>query len=463
MAKTLTNGNLTIEYNKGFFERDYYQYSNQIDDEITDKKKAQTFHQELEQLKQLGKDIVNGKYGDIFSYLPLTKKGKFSKTGSIVLATSKIKFWDGYASHTVCLTIQPMVEYQKAFSYAVDDSNAYLAIEGMTGTRRTPPVFDENLIPRNPNTVVKHTYLSNTELIPGHMYEDEKGKQYIYLGNLLVDSFVTDKPLTKKEFAESEYPIRSQINFHYGEMLLQKKVKSQIAFIVKKKHNGMLKTAKTISDIFQYMAETNDWSKKVLVKNIFVKDCGQVVDDTVNSFYNGENKGGYQVCYTVQPYVEAQNLKFLARNGLEVGHIYTDFIGNKYLYFGECIWFYNDSSDDYDEKAYYKSDFFNQQKAYFNNPINRRVYAIKIPTYLESDILNCKTFTDVLNLLFDLNLMYCFVWEKAFVPFKFFVKDTLHYIDPTISKNFYKVNHPSFSYTDYFYIEEYVGQTTLAH
>ena len=130
MVKRLTNGIFQLTYDEKIFCKTYNWYSNQINYEIKNFKKITQYHQELDRLKQIAEDISNGRYENIFKYLQLPKNGRFSKKNSIVLATSQIKFFDGYVTNTVCLTMKPIVFYNKKdYTFTLNNLNAYLVIE----------------------------------------------------------------------------------------------------------------------------------------------------------------------------------------------------------------------------------------------------------------------------------------------------------------------------------------------
>ena len=63
-----------------------------------------TYEGEINRLYQLAKDIMTS--AEIFDYLPTTKSGCFHKTKNILVADSKVKFWNEYGTLMMALKLK---------------------------------------------------------------------------------------------------------------------------------------------------------------------------------------------------------------------------------------------------------------------------------------------------------------------------------------------------------------------
>lgn len=130
---------------------------------------------------------------NIFQYLPLTKAGKFPENRNILIADSKAStaaLYDGgaYGSYPSKRNIQLrlMPYYATTMDFIHDSRMAdtrVLRLDWNDAVRKQRPVFDENGTPSKPEDE-RASYLKDTEVRPGFIYEEKSGSQYVCLDDM---------------------------------------------------------------------------------------------------------------------------------------------------------------------------------------------------------------------------------------------------------------------------------------
>ena len=207
---------------------------------------------EIERFLSICEDILINKSVDLFDYINLTKAGKFNQTKNILVARSKvqaIRNGDYYENRTFELRLEPCEP---------SDGTAVKLCISFYNTNDDVPIFDEKNIPSKP-VVKRNTYIK--ELLPGHLYEDAKGTQFLYLGK-----------------------------YHNG------RYEAFYSIKVSKKIQAMIDRGTSIEEVFHtsggkqyYFSTFKVWYNKPK----YVKDCGEAVDTTFTNrifyIYPGES------------------------------------------------------------------------------------------------------------------------------------------------------------------------------
>lgn len=130
---------------------------------------------------------------NIFQYLPLTKTGKFPENRNILIADSKASTAalydeDAYGDYPNKRNIQLrlMPYYATTTDFIRNNRMAdtrVLRLDWNDAIRKQQPVFDDNGAPSKP-TDKRTSYLKDTEIHPGFIYEEKSGYQYVCLDDM---------------------------------------------------------------------------------------------------------------------------------------------------------------------------------------------------------------------------------------------------------------------------------------
>ena len=130
-------------------------------------------------------NIMNKEY-NIFSCIPLTKQGMFSKNKTFLVKNSKIKnvcvTYDYTSQDILQLRLLPVPSSASWDVVSGDGKTLYLEVDTFSrNTSKEEAIMDED---NNMHaiTCLKKTYLKQSDLIVGHKYMDAKDVTYVYLG-----------------------------------------------------------------------------------------------------------------------------------------------------------------------------------------------------------------------------------------------------------------------------------------
>lgn len=163
---------------------------------------VQTYISEMTRLTDLADRIARHDDLDVFSYLPTTKAGTFAKNKNILLADTKCsQTYNGeyFSKKSLQLRLEWPWYVPDYVRQAVDTDNLMILQVAMyDASKKMEPIFDEH---GNPHIVArtKASYLKPDSLVPGHVYREKTGTEYLYLGILPVK---TELFLAK----DGEYP-----------------------------------------------------------------------------------------------------------------------------------------------------------------------------------------------------------------------------------------------------------------
>lgn len=125
---------------------------------------------------------------DVFGFLPLTKAGKFPKGQSILLADSGISVRAGAHDPVRRLQLRLVPAYADVqdFIHGMKlEDVLILRLDVFDGQTLTAPVFGADGRPRKTGRS-RNRYLKDADIVPGAVYADAKGTEYLYLGDLLI-------------------------------------------------------------------------------------------------------------------------------------------------------------------------------------------------------------------------------------------------------------------------------------
>lgn len=302
--KTLKKGDLTL-----ILDIDFLNYKkkeilelteSESFEEFTDKKNKpidkDEYQNKVERLCKLATDIIDEKLGiDIFSYLPLTKAGKFHKTKSIFLATSGIKDvfnGDYFKMEVLDLRITPVSYAEKInpfiaidktgdiFGTITGDGNVgFLELNWYPHQNKENPIFDENNNPIKQITT-RNKYLKEKDLKPGYSYLDAKGNEFLYLGhfcekqheNMGLDT--KEKYLKSEEYEEFKKWYKN-CELHIGNFIFAK---------ITKKLQKEIDEAKNIDELLKNLVKKEGWYWYKGLKTLehplkVVKENEKILDD----------------------------------------------------------------------------------------------------------------------------------------------------------------------------------------
>lgn len=141
--------------------------------------------------------IHNNLVSNIFDLLPLKKNGTFPIKRKIVIYKNNItraSSEDGYVSSTqIALCIQTHGS-ESWFDHhdpkeEVNPHRARLIITSIDSAKKIYPLLDENLHVQDIKS--KTSYLPNDQIQAGHIYQEKSGTEYLYLGNISIQSTKT--------------------------------------------------------------------------------------------------------------------------------------------------------------------------------------------------------------------------------------------------------------------------------
>lgn len=166
---------------------------------------------DVRRLIRLEYEIMNS--NTIFDYLPLTKDGNMPMNKNILLADSRYTFIRRLDSGVVTkariqLRLTPCYETEMDFIRNTPIRNVQkLEIKAYDITKNTQtPIFDAiTCLPHKPEQAKKVKYLLDSEIIPGRVYAEKSGTEYLFLGQIIVDNETWSESWTKPDESKG-YP-----------------------------------------------------------------------------------------------------------------------------------------------------------------------------------------------------------------------------------------------------------------
>lgn len=149
------------------------------------------YAKEASRLVDIAERIMKQDGFDLFGVLPLTKSGTFPKNRGILLADSKCTqtYNDEYFSRKALqLRLEWLYVTDGAKRLLQEPCDAItLRIDWHDASKKQEPVFDAD---GNPHTVARAraSYLKPESLVPGRVYREKTGTEWLYLGILPVKS-----------------------------------------------------------------------------------------------------------------------------------------------------------------------------------------------------------------------------------------------------------------------------------
>lgn len=164
--------------------------------EFKSKMTLDQYQAEVQRLRELMQRIVNDYPDklDIFDFLPLTKSGKFPGNQNPVIASSKcttaaLYYGGDNGSYPEKLTVQlrlmPYYADDMAFirNRPMEDVRV-IRLDWFDTLKKRPAVFDEMGVPSKPAAQTKTSYLKDTDVKPGYVYEEKSGTQFLCLDGM---------------------------------------------------------------------------------------------------------------------------------------------------------------------------------------------------------------------------------------------------------------------------------------
>lgn len=241
---------------------------------------AATYADEITRLVGIAERITKHDALDVFDYLPLTKAGTLNRTKNILLADSKVTTTyngDYFSRKGLQLRLEwYYIDHNVQQAIGKNTEAITLRIDWFDASKKMEPVFDRNDQPHLV-TQTRASYLKDSDLIPGHVYAEKSGTEYLYLGRL---------------------PIKEETFFFKGTKPPQGIIPTQNGFVHDlsrdylhlkwtKKLQAMLASAKDITDFACIMAATDKqegpWYHKASVRTNprkFVSEICTVFDGT---------------------------------------------------------------------------------------------------------------------------------------------------------------------------------------
>ena len=188
----VSNGKLNIvllHENLMDIRKTIYGYAERLKNSLVDTRiNPLLWKAEVDRLCKLAEYIVSPESKlNIFEYLPLTKTGDFPKNQNILIATSKQGYGISYAGASSDYPVSQKLQIRLIPAYASDMDFIYdrrmndtviMKVDLFDAIRKQEPIFDENGKPHKV-IVTRATYLKDAEILPGRVYEEKTGTQYL--------------------------------------------------------------------------------------------------------------------------------------------------------------------------------------------------------------------------------------------------------------------------------------------
>lgn len=156
---------------------------------------------EAARLCRLAEDLVSPESKvNIFDFIELTKAGSFPKNKNQLVATSKCRVGATYeypVSRTLQLRLVPA--YNGLWNWLEDtrmEDTMILKVDTFDSVRKQEPIFDGNGVPHKV-VVAKARYLKDDQIVPGRVYEEKSGTQFLCITGCVVKDYTIDEETGK--------------------------------------------------------------------------------------------------------------------------------------------------------------------------------------------------------------------------------------------------------------------------
>lgn len=188
---TIKGGLLTIYIDPDFRTKSMETANSWADYFEMDAAKKQAYLDEAARLCDLHDRIVNQfPELNIFDFIPVTKSGHAAKDQTILLAdTGKSNLFNmEFQTKRLQLRLVPYHGDQNLIlsGGCLEDSFLF-KIDAFSNKTLTEPVFDKHGTPRKV-TRAKNKYIDDANVTPGAVYAELKGTEYLYLGDLDIET-----------------------------------------------------------------------------------------------------------------------------------------------------------------------------------------------------------------------------------------------------------------------------------
>lgn len=187
---TIQGGKLTIHIDPDFRKTSMDTAAEWADYFEMDAKAKTAYLAEAERLCDIHDRIV-GRFPEfnIFDYIPVTKSGHAAKEQTVLVADTTKSNLFNMEFHTKRLQLR-LVPYYGDLNLllsgkALEDAFEF-KIDAFSNKTLTEPIFNKD---GNPHKVEKarNAYLKDKDVVPGAVYADVKGTEYLYLGDLDIE------------------------------------------------------------------------------------------------------------------------------------------------------------------------------------------------------------------------------------------------------------------------------------
>ena len=280
MKKSITNGKLRIILDEDHLKNTKDRLLEEWDEEDLECEiplDQRTYEGEINRLYQLAKDIMTS--AEIFDYLPTTKSGYFHKTKNILVADSKIRFWNEYVTVGIDLKLRQK-PYNECSIYETPKGNGlelYLEMDWYNVKPSEQSIYDHSGHIHKIDSPSKAKYFPLQELKPGYLYATKNGQSYLYLGVRKIYAIPKISLMPEETlYATFDWDTKSYVDLQTGQMCVLKYTKIR---------EQQLAKCKTISDVFHILSDVED--RKGRIKRTvemkmslnFEKCLGKFVED----------------------------------------------------------------------------------------------------------------------------------------------------------------------------------------
>ncbi len=218
---------------------------------------AKVYESEMSRLLNLAENIMSNTR--IFEYLPLTKDGNFPKNRNILIADTKCIDVTDYGGGCIGrkklqLRLIPYYATTNDFVHNIKAENIMqLHIDMYSVSSKQQPIIDDKGLPHRVDLKPKNKYLSDASIIPGRVYTEPSGTEYLYLGRLcihIVSRVLSNNNTFSRGGAKCHFYIR-----------MTNKLKDKLKVI-----DSMNKLYYTLADMYNVDIDS-DWLSKCSVRD----------------------------------------------------------------------------------------------------------------------------------------------------------------------------------------------------
>ena len=279
MKKSITNGKLRIILDEDHLKNTKDRLLEEWDEEDLECEiplDQRTYEGEINRLYQLAKDIMTS--AEIFDYLPTTKSGCFHKTKNILVADSKVKFWNEYGTLMMALKLKQQPYHAVITPVPKGNGNEmYLELDWFYLKPSEQSLYDHSGHIKKLVSTPKAKYIPLHELQPGYLYEAKNGQVYLYLGVRKIYGIPHFTLDPDEEWCSFE---------HWANAAWRDWLKHQLCVVkYTKTKEKQLEKCKTISDVFHVLSDHEE-RKFWIQRNVempaslqFVKCLRKLVED----------------------------------------------------------------------------------------------------------------------------------------------------------------------------------------